>query len=119
MRLEAQPDLFSWRPSAPPPAPVRRSVCGEPWPKADTLTMVRLYVESERPDIAAVAKLMGKTYSQVSSQASNIGLSFENLGPNAGLKRCLRCRDDFWSAHKRQIHICPGCKRSLEFLECA
>src|SRR4051812_35442709 len=110
-----QLDLLSWTPRAP----VRAPLCPPPWSRADVLEMVRLYAQSSRPDIGAVARAMGKTYHQIASQASRIGLSFDALGPNAGLRRCMCCREDFWSPSRRQIHICPGCKGSSEFMECA
>lgn len=113
-----QLSLLEWCQPVPTP-PARSGAVGPSWPRSDTLRMVQLYVSSERPDIAAVARAMGKTYGQVSSQAAKIGLSFDAIGPEAALKRCLRCRDDFWSPHRRQVHICPTCKLSYEFRECA
>lgn len=112
-----QLSLLDWTP--PPAPPVRTGVFAPSWSREETRRMVQLYVQSERPDVAAVARALGRTYSMVSSQASRIGLSFDALGPNAALKKCLLCRDDFWSPHRRQVHICPGCKTSSEFMECA
>ncbi|EIG62901.1 hypothetical protein [Bradyrhizobium sp. WSM1253] len=115
MQLEMQPDLFSWRPVAPPASGSMQ----RPWTARDKERLAALYLEGNMPDVAAIARALGRSYSNVACQASRMGLAFTKRGVNAKMRRCIRqCGRDFWS-EGFENRVCPTCKRSREYLECA
>lgn len=111
-----QLNLLDWQRPAPAVQPPKPGSAPS-WSQEEIREMVRLYVESEKPDIGAVARAMGRTYAMVSTQAWRVGLTFENLGPDAKMRICMPCRREFWSSHKGN-RICSLCKRT-ELMECA
>ncbi len=110
-----QPDLFSWCQSAAP----TRGDAPKPWTARDKDQLAALYLEGNMPDVAAIARALGRSYSNVACQASRMGLSFTRRGANAKMRRCIRqCGRSFWS-EGFENRVCPTCKRSREYLECA
>lgn len=110
-----QLSLLEWRP-APPTIPAKTA---PGWTQQDLDRLVALYTDGDMPDVAAIAKRLGRTYSMVACQASRLGLSFMKRGAQAKLRPCIRqCGRSFWS-ESFSNRVCPTCKRSKEYLECA
>ena len=114
MQLEQQPDLFSWRQVAPPASGETK-----PWTDHDRDRLAAMYLDGTMPDVAAIARALGRSYSNVACQAPRMGLSFTRRGANAKMRSCIRqCGRSFWS-ESFSNRVCPPCKRSREYLECA
>jgi hypothetical protein len=114
--MQHQLNLLEWRDPTPPPM---ETASIKPWTPSDRDRLVSMYLDGDMPDVAAIAAALGRSYSNVASMASRTGLSFTRRGENAKLRRCMRqCGRDFWS-ESFSNRICPSCKRSKEYLECA
>jgi hypothetical protein len=109
-----QLSLLDWQQK---PAAPTKSAAAE-WTPKEIGRLVELYIEYDYPDVAEIAQRLGKTYAQVASMASRMGLSFTRRGEDAKLRRCLPCGKDFWS-ESRSNRICMTCKRSKDYMECA
>lgn len=90
-----QLSLLEWRP-APPIIPAK--TVAPAWTQQDLDLLVALYTDRDMPDVAAIAKRLGRTYSMVACQASRMGLSFTKRGTQSKLRQCIRqCGRSFWS----------------------